>query len=103
MLLKLANRERRRWLRIPLTAPVRIMSGTTTVQGFAITLSEGGMYLFAVANLPIGEMVEVEFKSPNAEELIRILGMIRNRAVYLYGLEFLGNESLPSDGFGWRS
>ena len=86
---KRANRETRRWQRSSLNAPVRILTGTLIVDGFGIKVSEGGMYLFAVANLPIGATVEVEFRTPGEQKLIRALGAVRSRAVYLYGLEFV--------------
>lgn len=89
MLLKQANRGKRRWRRSSLNAPVRILTGALIVDGFGIKVSEGGMYFFAVANLRIGEAVEVEFKTPGEQKLVRALGMIRTRAVYLYGLEFV--------------
>ncbi len=47
------------------------------------------MYLFAVANLAIGEMVQVEFRNPSSQKLVRVFGTVRSRAVYLYGLEFV--------------
>jgi len=89
VVVKLANRGKRRWQRSSLNAPVRILTDTLTIDGFGIKVSEGGMYLFAAANLPIGETVGVEFKTPNSESLVRALGTIRSRAVYLYGLEFV--------------
>jgi len=89
LLLKSENRGKRRWQRSSLNAPVRILTDTLTIDGFGIKVSEGGMYLFAAANLPIGETVGVEFKAPNSESLVRALGTIRSRAVYLYGLEFV--------------
>ena len=89
VLLKPENRAKRRWQRSSLNAPVRILTDTLTIDGFGIKVSEGGMCLFAAANLPIGETVGVEFKAPNSESLVRALGTIRSRAVYLYGLEFV--------------
>ena len=89
VLVKPANRGKRRWQRSSLNQPVRILTDTLTIDGFGIKVSEGGMYLFAAANLPIGETVGVEFKAPNSESLVRALGTIRSRAVYLYGLEFV--------------
>jgi len=89
VLVKPANRGERRWQRSSMNAPVRILTDTLTIDGFGIKVSEGGMCLFAAANLPIGETVGVEFKAPNSESLVRALGKIRSRAVYLYGLEFI--------------
>jgi PilZ domain len=93
VLVKPGNRGKRRWQRSSLNAPVRILTDTLTIDGFGIKVSEGGMCLFAAANLPIGETVGVEFKAPNSESLVRALGTIRSRAVYLYGLEFVPTGS----------
>ena len=47
------------------------------------------MGLFAVANLPVGSQIEVEFPSPESGLRTRVPGTIRHRALYLYGIEFL--------------
>jgi len=95
---KHAYREKRRWRRSSLNAPVRILTPALVIDGFGIKVSEGGMYLFAAANLPIGDTVGVEFRTPNSERLVRAFGTIRSRAVYLYGLEFVpGGFSHRSD------
>jgi hypothetical protein len=91
VLLKHANREKRRWRRFSLNAPVRILTSTLIIDGFGIKVSEGGIYLFAVANLAIGDTVGVEFRTPSSQNLVRTFGTIRSRAVYLYGLEFFPN------------
>ena len=38
------------------------------------------------------ENVKVEFKNPRTDESVRVRGKIRNRTVYLYGVEFLSEE-----------
>jgi len=47
---------------------------------------------FAAANLPVGSHVKVEFKNPRTDESVRVRGKVRNRTVYLYGVEFLSDE-----------
>lgn len=86
---QLAKQERRRFRRHWLKAPVRITSEGSVIDGFGLRVSEGGMYLFAVADFALGARVEVEFKSPHSGEPSRSLGVIRNRVVYLYGVEFV--------------
>jgi hypothetical protein len=81
--------ERRRWRRQWLREPVRMISDTGVVDGFGLRVSEGGMYLFAAADLAVGTRVEIEFKKPHAREFSRRSAVIRNRVVYLYGLEFV--------------
>ena len=101
MLLNLSGKnEKRRWRRHALCAPIRLLTQTATITGRGVTFSEGGMCLFVLANLAIGTKVQVEFTDPRSSELIRADAAIRNRAVYLYGIEFLKNGAgctpLPS-------
>ncbi len=89
---QLAKRERRRFHRHWLKAPVRIVSEGGVIDGFGLRVSEGGMYLFAVADLPPGSLVEVEFNQPHSGKRSRCPGVVRNRVVYLYGVEFMNAE-----------
>jgi hypothetical protein len=86
--------EKRRWLRHPLGAPIRLLTQTVSIDGRGLTMSEGGMCLFAVANLGIGTQVEVEFRDPHSRELVRAHAAVCNRAAYLYGIEFLSKGTL---------
>ena len=55
------------------------------------------MGFFAVANLPVGSQIEVEFRSPESGHRTRVPGAVRHRALYLYGIEFLPEaEMRPS-------
>jgi hypothetical protein len=87
------NNEKRRWQRHALSAPIRLLTHTTSIDARGLTMSEGGMCLFAVANLGIGTQVEVEFTHPHSRELVRAHGAVRNRAAYLYGIEFLSKKT----------
>jgi hypothetical protein len=88
--------NRRRWPRHPFDAPLRIFvdqaTDRTSVDARGVRLSEGGLCLFAAANLPVGSRVKVEFKNPATDEPVRVRGEVRNRTVYLYGVEFLFDE-----------
>lgn len=88
----LVKQERRRFRRHWLKAPVRITSEGGVIDGFGLRVSEGGMYLFAVADLPPGSLVQVEFTQPHSGERSRCSGVVRNRVVYLYGVEFMNAE-----------
>ena len=83
------RRERRRWRRHWLKAPVRIFSDAGVIDGFGLRVSEGGMYLFAVADFELGARIEIEFIKPHSGEPSRRSGVVRNRMVYLYGVEFV--------------
>jgi len=88
--------NRRRWKRQAFDAPLRVVvdhpAEKTAVDGRGVRLSEGGICLFAAANLPVGSDVNVEFNSPRTHEPVRVRGKIRNRSVYLYGVEFLPDK-----------
>ncbi len=90
------RRERRRWRRHWLKAPVRIAGATGVMDGYGLRVSEGGMYLFAVADFEMGERVEIEFKKPHSGERSRRSGIVRNRVVYLYGVEFVRDDTSGS-------
>ncbi len=91
--------NRRRWQRYPFDGSVRVVvdpstaSETTVVDGRGVRFSEGGICLFAAANLPVGSQVKVEFRTPRTDEPVRVRGKVRNRSVYLYGVEFLPDKS----------
>ena len=82
--------ERRRSKRHWLSTPVQILAGSTPVDGLGVNLSDDGMCLFAIAHLPVGSQIEVEFLPPRCESLVRSSAIVRHRALYLYGIEFLG-------------
>ena len=85
-------KDRRRWVRHKFFAPVRISvasaAHTSAIEGLCLTLSEGGLSLFAAANVAVGTKVRIEFLQPAAEDRALIEGTIRNRMVYLYGVEY---------------
>ena len=88
--------NRRRWQRFPFDASVRVVvdhsAEITVVDGRGVRFSEGGICLFAAANLPVGSQVKVEFRTPGTDEPVRVRGKVRNRSVYLYGVEFLSDK-----------
>jgi hypothetical protein len=83
------KRNRRRWTRRWFNASVRIFADVGTVDALGIQISEGGIYLFAVANLPVGAEVRLEYTTPPSKQPLQIAAVVRHRALYLYGLEFL--------------
>jgi hypothetical protein len=88
--------NKRRWQRYPFEASVRVEIGHSTeatiVDARGVRFSEGGICLFAAANLPLGSQIKVEFKTPNTDQPVRVRGKVRNRSVYLYGVEFLSEK-----------
>ncbi|HEV2730783.1 MAG TPA: PilZ domain-containing protein [Terriglobales bacterium] len=80
--------ERRRWQRHWLNAPIRVFTDSTVIDGRGIRLSEGGIYLFALANMTPGEQIRIEYAAPPSGQSLSRSGVVRNRAIYLYGIEF---------------
>jgi PilZ domain len=91
--------DRRRRQRQLLNTSVQVFTGSTHVDALGINLSDVGMCLFAIANLPLGSEVHVEFLPPRGKERVRVCATVRHRAFYLYGVEFLV-DSEQCDG-GW--
>lgn len=73
--------------------PVVIWNRGTRVEGVTINVGEGGMYFFAAADLGVGDQIEVEFRPPQQKVTIRACAVVRRRALYLYGIEFLAEEA----------
>lgn len=92
------RRSKRQWL----NTSVRVLTDRGHMDALGINLSDGGMGLFAVANLSVGSHVQVEFRPPRSSETVHVDATIRHRALYLYGIEFLSTsdaqpQSTPFD------
>jgi hypothetical protein len=97
MILKPNFKDRRRRQRQLLNTSVQVFTGSAHLHAVGINLSDVGMCLFSLANLPLGSQIEVEFVPPGADEPVREYGTVRYRALYLYGIEFLlGSDRHPS-------
>lgn len=89
IMLKRDSKNRRRQQRQLLNTAVQVFSGTTHVAALGINVSDVGMCLFTLADLPVGGQIEVEFVPPRSKQATRVPGTIRHRALYLYGIEFV--------------
>jgi len=89
MLLKRSFHPTRRSPRHWLNTSVRVFAGPGDFDALGVNLSDGGMCLFTIANLPVGTPLEVEFLPPRSADPVRYSGKVRHRALYLYGIEFL--------------
>ncbi len=93
---ELTFHQQRRWSRHRFDMPVRVIisspDGPRVVDGRGTEMSEGGLGLYAQADLKIGEKVEIEFALPFSEVSSVIAdGIIRGRPGngYYYGVEFI--------------
>jgi hypothetical protein len=90
------RRSSRQWL----NTSVEVFTAAAHVNGLGINLSDGGMCIFAIANLPVGSQIEVEFMPPRRDGRVRVPGTVRHRALYLYGIEFLSEYGQQSAAQG---
>ena len=93
--------ERRRWKRYSFNLPVRVVTDSVIVDARCIRMSVGGIYFFAAADLPPGAELNIEFTTEPSGNLFSRRGIVRHRAIYLYGVEFLAGaqrdrESVPA-------
>lgn len=86
--------DRRRGKRQLLNTSVQVFTESAHLDALGINVTDVGMCLFTMANLPVGSRLEVEFVLPQRSDLVRLSGIVRHRAVYLYGIEFLDSPSV---------
>jgi hypothetical protein len=82
------RQDRRRRKRQLLNTSVRVFTHSGCMEGLGINVSDVGMCLFTIANLPLGSQIQVEFLLPRDTSPMRIPAVVRHRALYLYGIEF---------------
>ena len=83
------KQDRRHRKRQLLNTSVRVITNVGAIDALGINISEGGMGLFAIANLPLGSHIDVEFRTADAPaEFTRVAATVRHRALYLYGIAF---------------
>src|SRR5579883_1805709 len=82
----------RRWKRHKLDLPVQLLlvrpEKTSIVPGRGTEVNDGGMAIFAGAEIRVEREVFVEFTPPFTREPLRVRGIVRNRNGYIYGVEF---------------
>jgi hypothetical protein len=81
--------ERRRWKRHTFNVPVRLTTDSAVLDGRGIRMSEGGIYFFSASNLELGSKIKVDFPGDGPGQSPARSGIVRYRALYLYGVEFL--------------
>jgi len=88
----------RRWWRYKVNVPIRVIvqnvMKTTIVHGRAFSLSNGGMGMFASAELNPGDEMAVEFTPPYSLPPLRVEAKICNRDGYNYGVEFVVDSAI---------
>jgi hypothetical protein len=86
------GRDRRRRKRQLLNTSVRIFTEAGPLDALGINVSDVGMSLFTLANLEMDSSIQIELLMPQSIQRVRIWGIVRHRALYLYGIEFLAGS-----------
>ena len=80
--------EARRHPRYKLEVEVRIYPwNSQVVRGHSVDLSESGISAMLREEVPIGEVVRLEFTVPSGE--VQIHALVRQRNAFRYGFQFL--------------
>jgi len=93
MLFRTSYSRERRWKRQWWNRSVEVFADSAHVKAIGTNISFGGMGLFAVANLRVGSHIDLEFEAPASGKRHRLSGIVRHRALYLYGIEFVRKPS----------
>jgi len=82
----------RQWPRFKVDFAVKLLIGShgtkSSVPGRAHDLGQGGVALYAVAELDEGQQLQIEFTPPFSRRPLVLTAIVRDRAGYRYGLEF---------------
>ena len=82
-----SSKKPRREPRFPVDTRVTVNHAGQTVPGQAVEVGQGGIAILTVADLTVGEVVELQFKL--RQNMLRLRAIIRNRKGARYGMEFL--------------
>ena len=83
--------ELRRHPRFPLHTDIRVYSRSAgLLTGYTVDISESGISAMLRLELPIGELVELEFELPSGPVAIR--AMVRHKIAFRYGFQFVEPE-----------
>lgn len=66
-----------------------VVKAKTTLHGRTKNLAEGGMGATVAGDIPLGELVEVQFQVPQSPEPLAIRAEVRYRQGFQYGFKFL--------------
>jgi len=66
-----------------------VVKAKATLHGRTKNLGEGGMGATIAGDIPLGELVEVQFQVPQATEPMTIRAEVRYRQGFQYGFKFL--------------
>jgi hypothetical protein len=83
----------RRWPRYKVDIPVRVVTRRLTnnivAAGRGMEINLGGMTVFSLIELTLGDEVGIEFTPPFSGKLVTVRGFVRNCTAHNYGVEFI--------------
>lgn len=86
--------EARRHRRFKLEVKIRVYPrDSPVVRGDTVDISESGISAMLRVEVPVGEVVRLEFAPPLGD--VEVLAMVRQRNAFRYGFQFV--ESAPAD------
>jgi hypothetical protein len=84
--------EARRHPRFKLEVGIRVYPrGAAVVRGDTVDVSETGISAMLREEVPVGEVVRLEFTLPLGE--VELLALVRQRSAFRYGFQFLEERS----------
>jgi PilZ domain len=87
------GREQRRWERYNVTIDVNITAVVngqqSTFGGQVCDVSKGGLRLFVTREIEPGSSLTLEFLLPYHSNELMVRGVVRNRAGFTHGVEFI--------------
>jgi len=85
----------RRHLRFPIEVNIRVYPrDCPVVRGHTVDISESGISAILRVEVPVGEVVRLEFKLPLGD--VDVLALVRQRNAFRYGFQFVDLD--PSHG-----
>jgi PilZ domain-containing protein len=88
--------DARRSPRFPLQIDITVYSRTTGVMiGRTVDISESGISAMLTMEVPVGEIVELDFVVPSGP--VNICATVRQKVAFRYGFQFL-DQSVVNDG-----
>ena len=84
--------EARRHPRFKLEVGIRVYPrGATVVRGDTVDISESGVSAMLREEVPMGEVVRLEFALPLGD--VELLALVRQRSAFRYGFQFVETSS----------
>ncbi len=84
--------EARRHPRFKLEVGIRVYPrGTAVVRGDTVDISESGISAMLREEVPVGEVVRLEFALPLGD--VELLALVRQRSAFRYGFQFIETSS----------